>query len=308
MKHFLYISLACLFLTACHNTTTTENILTSDSILVKADTMYEGGTPLLANIRILYGNTLVFNDSRAFYETNSEQVIPYKDSVLYVLIKEFDPISMKSLHVLRYAGKKEVSEMVILGEQIEDIDQDGIIEVIGQELSEAACIDCDSAAYVTYSPILVHKLGLYCVFDESLSKELTTLKYGCYLGEQHVDTFLLVNKSQETTRFNEFVQVFLNDSIYQRKHVMFPVTLYYPAENDDSSNKRDSVLLNENNYTILTLDARSKVKINENKGDQPIVVVSIPDTALEAELYFHEDKGIYFLCKIVITGDASPFI
>lgn len=189
MKHLIYIFLACLCMTACKKTTVTDSALSLDSLYITADTIYEDEMPLLTDIRLMYGNTLVFYDSITFFETNSEQIIPYTDTVLYFLINEFDPVSMKSLHVIRLSNYK-VSKKVIYGQLIQDIDQDGILEIIGQEMSEVACIKCDSAAYVTYSPILVQKLGTYCIFDEALSKELTTLEYGCYLGVQCIDTFI----------------------------------------------------------------------------------------------------------------------
>ena len=70
---------------------------------------------------------------------------------------------------------------------IKDIDNDSILEIIGQEFVEAACFQCDSSFYC---PVHVYKLALYCTRDEVLSKELTTLEYGCYLGEKYKDTIL----------------------------------------------------------------------------------------------------------------------
>ena len=189
MKRHVCILLACLCLTACKKTTVTDSALSLDSLYITADTIYEDEMPLLTNIRLMYGNTLVFYDSITFFETNNEQIIPCNDTVLYFLINEFDPVSMKSLHVIRVSNYK-VSKKDIYGQLIQDIDQDGILEIIGQELSEVACLDCDSAEYATYSPVLVHKLDEYCILDEALTKELTILKYGCYLGEQCIDTFL----------------------------------------------------------------------------------------------------------------------
>ena len=189
MKRFIPIFLACLCLTACKKTNATDSALSSDSLSLKLDTIYEGETPLLTNLSLSYGNMSIFDDSVTYYETNSGQVIRYNDTILYLFINEFDPISMKSLHVVRVSNYK-ASEKVIYGQLIKDIDQDGILEIIGQELSEVACLDCDSAEYATYSPVLVHKLDEYCILDEVLTKELTILKYGCYLGEQCIDTFL----------------------------------------------------------------------------------------------------------------------
>lgn len=186
MKRFLYIFLACLCLAACKKTTVTDSALSLDSLYITADTIYEDEMPLLTDIRLMYGNTLVFYDSITFFETNSEQIIPYSDTVLYFLINEFDPVSMKSLHVIRVSNYR-VSKKVVYGQIIKDIDGDSIFEIIGQELVEAACFHCDSSYY---SPILVYKLGLYCIYDEKLSEELTIQKYGCYLGKECFDTIL----------------------------------------------------------------------------------------------------------------------
>lgn len=186
MKRLLYIFLACLCLAACKKTTVTDSALSLDSLYITADTIYEDEMPLLTDIRLMYGNTLVFYDSITFFETNSEQIIPYSDTVLYFLINEFDPVSMKSLHVIRVSNYR-VSKKVVYGQIIKDIDGDSIFEIIGQELVEAACFHCDSSYY---SPILVYKLGLYCIYDEKLSEELTIQKYGCYLGKECFDTIL----------------------------------------------------------------------------------------------------------------------
>ena len=116
--------------------------------------------------------------------------------------------------------------------------------------------------------------------------------------------------NKDTTQFKEFVQIFFADSVYQRRHVFYPLVLYYWAEkdaDDDSALERDTILINDNNYQILMLDAICELQIIENEGMEPYVVVSIPDTALEAELYFKKNKGTYLLNQINITGDASPF-
>lgn len=116
--------------------------------------------------------------------------------------------------------------------------------------------------------------------------------------------------NKETSLFNEFVRIFFADSVYQRKHVCFPLVLCYWEEhnsNDNSSFIQKTTLINDINYQILILDGRSEIKIIENDGRESYVIVSIPDTALEAELYFKKNNDIYLLYKIIITGDASPF-
>lgn len=112
----------------------------------------------------------------------------------------------------------------------------------------------------------------------------------------------------EETQFKKFVQAFFLDSIYQRSHIIYPLTLSYWEEqdiNNESSYIQATILIPENNYQILKLDARSIIKIYESAN--PYIIVSIPDTALEAELYFQRNTKGFFLIKINITGDASPF-
>lgn len=116
--------------------------------------------------------------------------------------------------------------------------------------------------------------------------------------------------NKDVTQFKAFVQTFFSDTIYQRKHVYIPLVFNYSGEQDadDSVFEQNTILIDDNDYQILILDARCEIKIIENEGKEPYVVVSIPDTALEAELYFKKDNGTYLLNKINITGDASPFI
>lgn len=167
--------------------TIVDNIMSHISMV--ADTIYEPGieNPLLTNIKLYYKDSLIYQNLESLYERGSVQYIPYNDSVLYILINEFDPISAKTLNVLRYSASGKVITMVVYCQMIKDIDNDSILEIIGQEFAEAACFQCDSSFY---SPVHVYKLALYCTRDEVLSKELTTLEYGCYLGEKCKDTIL----------------------------------------------------------------------------------------------------------------------
>ena len=192
------------FLLSCSTKkTTTDSIQSSATITddkmacvsLIADSIYEPGIeePLLENIRLYYNKSLVYQDTALLYESGSVQKVPFKDSVLYILINVFDPVSSKTLTVLRCSTDGEVSAVVVEGQVIKDIDGDSILEIVGYELLEAVCLQCDSAYY---SPIHVYKLGSYCTIDETLSKELTTLEYGCYLGNEWKDTILPTNTIQ----------------------------------------------------------------------------------------------------------------
>jgi len=136
----------------------------------------------------------------------------------------------------------------------------------------------------------------------------------CSWPHRHKSTIVtssLNTMNGETAQINEFVQHFFVDSVFQREHVNFPLILHYSAEQnveDESSQSQKTVLIQKNQYQVLALDKRSEIKFRESGRDSSIVVVSIPDTALEAELYFLLINDQYFLQKIIITGDASPFL
>lgn len=125
-----------------------------------------------------------------------------------------------------------------------------------------------------------------CAFVDST--KLFSLQHGIGDGASSKQP-VLETLNKDTTQFIEFVQIFFADSVYQRKHVCFPLVLSYWTEQDPYNNstvKQNIILMNDNNSQILMLDVRSEVKIIEDKSMEPYVVVSIPDTALEAKLYF----------------------
>ena len=167
--------------------TDSKNIITLISLT--SDTVYEEGIdiPLLKNVRVVGNGHLMYQNKSTIFEEGSERKFQYKDSVLYFLLREYNPTTLRTLHVLRCSNDGEVEEMIVEGQLVQDIDDDSILEVIGQEYTEAACLECDSS---TYSPVRVYKLGINCSFDKELSEELTILKYGCYLGDQCQDTIL----------------------------------------------------------------------------------------------------------------------
>ena len=149
-------------------------------------------------------------------------------------------------------------------------------------------------------------LNNHCVVAESIknfSQQHSISKGTSY--EQSVAKTL--NKG--TVQFKEFVRTFFVDTVYQQTHVYFPLVINYIGEqdDDDSVSGSNTILIDNNDYQILILDVRSEIKIIENKWDEPYVIVLIPDTSLEAELYFKKSEGTYLLNKINITGDASPF-
>ena len=194
LKYFilLFIAIGCL---GCLNQKSQQTKNMMSCLSISCDTIYEPGYdhPLLKNLKILYNDSLVYQDNFTLFESGNEQKILFNDSIIYILIKDSDPITAKTLHVLRCTNKKVVSPIVTEGLMVRDIDDDCLIEIVGQEFLEAVCIQCDSDYY---SPIHVYKLGIYCTYDENLSRELTTIKYGCYLGKECKDTILLANTIQ----------------------------------------------------------------------------------------------------------------
>lgn len=157
--------------------------------------------------------------------------------------------------------------------------------------------------------LVVTILAIICVIAEStklISLHHNSIDEGTSSKQFEVETF-----NKDAIQFEEFIQMFFADSVFQRKHVHFPLVLYYLAEQedaDDDSSVEQNTMINKNNYQILILDVHCEIKIIKDNGKEPYVIISIPDTALEAELYFKINNDTYFLNKIKITGDASPFI
>lgn len=158
---------------------------------------------------------------------------------------------------------------------------------------------------------------MYKVLKNNITLIIAVLFLTMNSFAEEIDTIAIINAmesdtlNKDTIKYTEFVQIFFADSAYQRKHVCFPLVLCYMEEQDatdNSSLEQNTILINDTNYQILRLDARSEIKISENGEREFYVVVSIPDTALEAELYFTKKNDIYLLNKINITGDGSPFI
>lgn len=199
-QSFLFLVVCSLLMYSCSsekkNTTTKEHRVTQNTesmdncnlIYAIADTIYETGdtSPKIINLKILYNQYIIFSDSDLVYETGI-QYISYHDSIHYALFNFLDPISARTLCVLRWTSPKNVTLDRVIGTLICDIDDDDITEIIGQEYTDAVCINCDSCYY---SPIYVWKLQEICAIDEKLTQELTSLKFGCYLGLHTLDTVL----------------------------------------------------------------------------------------------------------------------
>ena len=76
----------------------------------------------------------------------------------------------------------------IIKDILKDIDNDGIFEVGGSGMTEAVCIDCDSAYY---NPERIYKLGNTLTFDSINSRKLTEEFYDRFLGYEYLDSIVI---------------------------------------------------------------------------------------------------------------------
>ncbi len=100
-------------------------------------------------------------DDRGIFQDTTKSIdslrhICYNDSIHYLLLYENDPVSYRNLWVISFVKNRWVHSDCILSNRILDLDNDGIFEVVGIEMTEAVCMDCDSCYY---SPYEVYRLG-----------------------------------------------------------------------------------------------------------------------------------------------------
>jgi len=161
---------------------------------ISADSIYETKEHLLLqNIRLLnaMGNVL-FEDSMYTYEATMPSVYRYGNDVVHVMLEVFNPLSARTLRVVTINKDNYTGAGIRIGQVIADIDNDGIIEMVGQELTEAPpCYPCDSDYY---QPFEVYKLAMTQVRDITMERTLTKQVYGCYL-ESPTDTLLPINNT-----------------------------------------------------------------------------------------------------------------
>ena len=163
---------------------------------INGDTIYESGLdsiPLIHNITISFEDNIIFYDSTLYFYANDIKHLTYND-VNYFLLDILDPIAENTLFVIRYKKNEYISIDRLCGQYIIDIDNDSIVEIIGQEYTDAVCVDCDSCYY---SPILVYKLMNKCTLDSIMSESFNIMKYGCFLGLVPKDT-IIVCKNMDT--------------------------------------------------------------------------------------------------------------
>jgi hypothetical protein len=130
----------------------------------------------------------------SYYGKSSIKIIVFKNTTYLLLSVNGTPLLDKWL-VIEISNHKKISIYKnVLQNILQDIDKDGIIEVGGQELTEAACLDCDS---VYYSPYNIYKLGNTLIFDSLNSRKLTEKLFGLFLGYEALDTIVEIKNNIE---------------------------------------------------------------------------------------------------------------
>ena len=197
---FLYINFVSILFLSCTGTMNNKNegekfiigkINDNNPVSVIAS-VKEGSDFLYPNVFL--GNEVVYTDSTPTLYNLKEgdnRVITLKKDVnhSYILLEIADPPLSDKWIVLSIVNNKLVAHYKVIKDIIEDIDNDGFLEVGGMEVNEAYCVDCDSAYY---NPYQMYKLADKFEFDKIASERLTKQLYGVYLGKERVDTVLKI--------------------------------------------------------------------------------------------------------------------
>ncbi len=135
-------------------------------------------------------------DDRGIFQDTTKSIdslrhICYNDSIHYLLLYENNPISYRNLWVISFVKNRWVHSDCILGNRILDLDQDGIFEVVGIELTEAVCMDCDSCYY---SPYEVYRLGETLERDTMWERVYNEACYGFYDTTAKFDSIVKCNR------------------------------------------------------------------------------------------------------------------
>ena len=156
---------------------------------IVVDTVLEEGNVLYSNIKIYNSDKLVYSDYGMYlYTSNEFNFIQINDTISYIILQIFDPISAKNSLVLFLTNYLTKNQFLVYGDTILDVDNDGILEIVGQEYSEAACLNCDSCYY---SPFTVYKFDNTFSYSDTLSKILTLQKYNVFLDKNIVNDTIL---------------------------------------------------------------------------------------------------------------------
>ena len=135
-------------------------------------------------------------DDRGIFQDTTKSIdslrhICYNDSIHYLLLYENDPVSYRNLWVISFVKNRWVHSDCILSNRILDLDNDGIFEVVGIELTEAVCMDCDSCYY---SPYEVYRLGETLERDTMWERVYNEACYGFYDTTAKFDSIVKCNR------------------------------------------------------------------------------------------------------------------
>ncbi len=136
-----------------------------------------------------YDDRVIFVDTTKWID--SLEHICYNDSIHYLLFYESDPISYRNLWVISFVKNRWVHSDCILSNRILDLDNDGIFEVVGIEMTEAVCMDCDSCYY---SPYEVYRLGETLERDTMWERVYNEACYGFYDTTAKFDSIVKCNR------------------------------------------------------------------------------------------------------------------
>ena len=157
-----------------------SKLVNHKDIHVVCDTLYEGFAPYLDNLKFYRNDHLLYIAPIDMYKTEDIEYLSYNDNVNYLLISKYSPIDNLTLLVVQFFSDSDTTYSTELSKEIVcDIDNDGFLEIVGWGLAETICNDCDSCYY---NPIIAYQFDESCHLDTTLTRELNTICYGCYLG------------------------------------------------------------------------------------------------------------------------------
>ena len=159
-----------------------------------ADTALEAyDNILIHNIDIISSdNRVLWSDTNYYYiEDNYRTNIPGmcktisstgSDPVDYIFIKLLkNCFENYDTWLLHYDGINITQSAWVCADTILDVNHDGVLDVVGRDLIEAVCMDCDS---FYYNPYMVYSLGKKLVENDTLEEQLAKLIYGSYIGNR----------------------------------------------------------------------------------------------------------------------------
>lgn len=146
-----------------------------------------------------YSDLSVYVDSFLVYKDTSNNNFSIDDSSVkllkirgsknsYILLTLIDVPSSDKWLVLLFSKNKILKEQILLKDFFSEVNNGESYLVGGRELSEAPCLDCDSAYYVPYQIYRLNKESIE--YDAFYSRQMTTKMFGAYLGKEPLDTVL----------------------------------------------------------------------------------------------------------------------